>query len=71
MTDWLPGDLRVQIHPSGLSVTCRYCGRCGAIIPLTLKELHDDFHGRAPFDPAGEPMHGHPPADMPPEVSCS
>ena len=37
-------DLRVQISPSGRSVTCRYCSRCGAIIPLTLKEAHDDFH---------------------------
>lgn len=22
------------------------CGRCGAMVPWPLKQLHDDFHGR-------------------------
>lgn len=72
MSIWLDQDLRVQISPSGMSVSCRYCGLCGVIVPLALKHLHEAFHARLVEDPrypytvrkaSGEAVY--PPGDTP------
>ena len=69
-SDWLMTEkwhcLRIQVAPSGISESANICGRCGAIVFFDHMDLHDDFHGRAPFDP----MNGNPPDDMPPPARC-